>query len=68
MDIRLGTLVSDAQAATGTVLIIDAFRAFTTASIPINNGATHIPLVASIEVAHTLKPKGYGAIIMGEVN
>ncbi len=68
MDIRLGSLVRDAQEAIGTVLIIDVFRAFTTASIAFNNGASHITLVAEIEEAMALKQKGYGDILMGEVN
>ena len=33
MEIRLGSLVRDAREAAGTVIVIDVFRAFTTAAI-----------------------------------
>ncbi|MEC9308776.1 MAG: 2-phosphosulfolactate phosphatase [Chloroflexota bacterium] len=68
MEIRLGSLVRDAREAQGVVLIIDVFRAFTTAAIAFNNGAKRIVLVAEIDEARALKKQGYGDTLMGEVN
>ena len=68
MEIRLGSLVRDAREAQGVVLIIDVFRAFTTAAIAFNNGAKRIVLVAEIDEARALKEQGYGDILMGEVD
>ena len=68
MEIRLGSLVRDAREAQGVVLIIDVFRAFTTAAIAFNNGAKRIVLVAEIDEARALKKQGYGDILMGEEN
>jgi 2-phosphosulfolactate phosphatase len=68
MEIRLGSLVRDAREAEGTVIIIDVFRAFTTAAIAFDHGATEITLVAEIEDALALHRQGIGDLIMGEVD
>ena len=68
MEIRLGSLVRDAQEAEGTVIIIDVFRAFTTAAIAFDHGATRITLVAEVEEALELHRKGVGDLVMGEVD
>ncbi len=68
MEIMLGSLVRDAKEAEGTVIIIDVFRAFTTAAIAFDRGADHIVLVAEIEEALALKSKGVGDLLMGEVD
>ncbi len=68
MDIRLGSLVRDAEEAEGTVIIIDVFRAFTTAAIAFDHGATRITLVAEVEEALELHRKGAGDLVMGEVD
>ena len=52
MEIKLGSLVRDAQEALGIVIVIDVFRAFTTAAIAFENGAKDITLVAEVEEAH----------------
>lgn len=67
MEIRLGSLVRDAQEAVGTVVIIDVFRAFTTAAIAFDRGAAEIVLVAEIDDALELHRRGVGDLIMGEV-
>ena len=54
MEIRMGSLVRDAREATGTAIIIDVFRAFTTAAIAFDRGATQITLVA--ESATSTRP------------
>ena len=68
MEIRLGSLVRDAREAQGTVIIIDVFRAFTTAAIAFANGASQIVLVAEIEEAFALQRRGVGELLMGEVD
>ena len=42
MEIRVGSLVRDAREATGAAIIIDVFRAFTTAAIAFDHGAKDI--------------------------
>ena len=68
MEIRMGSLVRDAQEATGTAIIIDVFRAFTTAAIAFDRGATQITLVAEAEDALELHRSGVGDLLMGEVD
>jgi len=68
MEIKLGSLVRDAKEAEGTVIIIDVFRAFTTAAIAFDRGADHIVLVAEIEEALALRDQGVGDLLMGEVD
>ena len=67
MEVRLGSLVRDAQDAHGTAVIIDVFRAFTTAAIAFERGATEITLVAEPEEALELHRRGIGDFLMGEV-
>ncbi|MDA1128163.1 MAG: 2-phosphosulfolactate phosphatase [Chloroflexi bacterium] len=67
MEIRLGSLVRDAQEAQGTTIIIDVFRAFTTAAIAFDHGAKEITLVAEPEEALELHRRGIGDYLMGEV-
>lgn len=68
MEIRLGSLARDAREAAGTVIVIDVFRAFTTAAIAFDQGATAITLVAEAEDALTLHRSGVGDLLMGEVD
>ncbi len=68
MEVRLGSLVRDAEEAEGVVIIIDVFRAFTTAAIAFDRGVTQIILVAEVEEALELHGKGVGDLVMGEVD
>ena len=68
MEIRMGSLVRDAREAEGTVIIIDVFRAFTTAAIAFDHGATQITLVAEVEEARDLHSRSIGDLLMGEVD
>ncbi len=68
MEIRLGSLARDARDAAGTVIIIDVFRAFTTAAIAFDQGATSITLVAEAADALALHRSGVGDLLMGEVD
>ena len=66
MEVRLGSLKRDAEEAQGTAIIIDVFRAFTTAAIAFGHGATRLMLVAEVEEALALHNRGVGDLLMGE--
>ena len=68
MEIRIDSLYRGARDARGTVVIIDVFRAFTTAAVAFSKGAQKIVLVAEVEDALKLREDGIGDICMGEVN
>ncbi len=69
MEIRLDSLVEGAKKAQGTAIIVDVFRAFTTAAIAFDRGAKSIILVAEVEEALELRHQhGGDLIIMGEVD
>lgn len=68
MEIRIASLLQGAQEARGTVVIIDVFRAFTTAAVAFSKGADKIILVAEVEEALSLRAQGVGEICMGEVD
>jgi 2-phosphosulfolactate phosphatase len=65
--IAIGSLLDGARQATGTVAIIDVFRAFTTAAMAFANGASRILMVGSVEEALSLRDSGHVQICMGEV-
>ena len=67
MEIRLASLLQGPQAA-GTTIIIDVFRAFTTAAVAFDRGATQIVLVAEVDEALALRRRGAGHLCMGEVD
>jgi len=66
MEISIYSLLESARQATGTVAIIDVFRAFTTAAVALANGAAGIVMVRSVEEALALRDQGVGQICMGE--
>ena len=68
MEVRLGSLLRDAREAQGTAIIIDVFRAFTTAAIAFDRGVERIILVAELEEALALQRRGVGDVLMGEVD
>ena len=68
MKIRLGSLTRDAREAAGTVIVIDVFRAFTTAAIAFDQGAAAITLIAEAEDALALYRSGGGDVLLGEVD
>jgi 2-phosphosulfolactate phosphatase len=67
MEIRIESLLEGAGRATGTVAIIDVFRAFTTAAVAFACGAARIVMVATVEEALSLRASGMGQVCMGEV-
>ena len=68
MEIQLMSLLRGAQEAKGTTIIIDVFRAFTTAAVAFDRGADKIILVAEVEEALALRHQGVGHLCMGEVD
>ena len=70
MEIRIGSLSRDASEATGAALVIDVFRAFTTAAIAFDRGAQRITLVAEVEEALEIRltNPAIADILMGEVD
>jgi 2-phosphosulfolactate phosphatase len=67
MDIRIDSLLRGAERAVGSVVIIDVFRAFTTAAVALSKGAEKIIVVGGVEEAMRLRAAGVGQICMGEV-
>ncbi len=67
MEIRLASLLDGARSAEGVVIIIDVFRAYTTAAVALSRGVEKIVLVAEIEEAIALREQGVGELCVGEV-
>jgi 2-phosphosulfolactate phosphatase len=67
MEISIYSLLEGAKRATGTVAIIDVFRAFTTAAVALANGASSIVIVRTVQDTLALRDTGIGQICMGEV-
>jgi 2-phosphosulfolactate phosphatase len=66
MDIRRLSLIEGAQQAKGLAVVIDVFRAFTTAAYVINNGAEKIIPVGTVDEAFKIKRTSHGVVLMGE--
>lgn len=67
MEVKLASLMEGAQEAEGTVVIIDVYRAFTTAAVAFMKGAEKIILVAEVDEAIGLREDGKGDLCVGEV-
>ena len=67
MQITVGSLLRGAEEAEGAAIIIDVFRAFTTAAVAFSRGAERIVLVAEVADALKLREEGHGDLCMGEV-
>jgi len=68
MEIRIESLIEGARRAEGAVVVIDVFRAFTTAAVAFARGVEKIILTAEPEEALTVRDRGLGDLCMGEVN
>lgn len=68
MEIRRLSLLEGAKKAKGTAVVIDVFRAFTTAAYVMANGAEKILPVGRVEEALELRRQNPGWLIMGEVH
>ena len=67
MEISIDSLLEGATRATGTVAVIDVFRAFTTTAVALANGASRIVMARTVEEALALRDAGIGEVCMGEV-
>lgn len=67
MQIKLFSLIEGAAEATGSAIIIDVYRAFTTAAVAFQQGADCIILVDNPQKALGLKKRGTGDFCMGEI-
>jgi 2-phosphosulfolactate phosphatase len=68
VEISIYSLLEGAERVTGSVGVIDVFRAFTTAAVALANGALSIVMVRSVEEALRFRDAGIGQICMGEVH
>ncbi len=68
MEIKIESLLEGAQRARGTVVIVDVFRAFTTAAVAFSRGAARIVMVPEPPEALALREKGLGELCVGEVD
>lgn len=68
MQIKHLSLLEGARRATGTAVIIDVFRAFTTAAFVVANGADTILPVGGVEEALKLRKNHPDWLVMGEVH
>ena len=68
MEIRMGSLQRGAREAEGTAIVIDVYRAFTTAAVAFSRGAREIVLVAEVREALGLRSRGLGDLCIGEVD
>ncbi len=66
MKIQTLHLLDGAKKAQGITVIIDVFRAFSTACYAFNQGASGIIPVASIDTAYRIKEQNPGFLLMGE--
>lgn len=68
MEIEILSLLEGAHRAGGAVVIIDVYRAFTTAAVALQRGAAGIIMVDSPDEAFALRTSGRGDLCLGEVN
>lgn len=66
MKIEILHLIEGARQAKGLTVIIDVFRAFSTACYAVRNGAAQIIPVGDVALAYKLKEKNPDYILMGE--
>lgn len=66
MDIRIHEFVDGAKKATGVTVIIDVFRAFSTACYAFDSGASRVIATGSVETAFELKKKYKNSVLAGE--
>lgn len=64
--IIVGAFAAAAAEARGPVVIIDVFRAFTTAAVALANGAGRIIMVGELDEALALRARGVGRYCLGE--
>lgn len=68
MDIEILQLLEGAKKAQGLTVIIDVFRAFSTACYAIGNGIQRIYPVGDLQIAYKMKEQNHEFILVGERN
>lgn len=68
MEIVLESLLEGARRSAGVVVVIDVFRAFTTAAVAFSRGVEKIVMVESVDEAFALRDAGSASLAIGEVN
>ena len=68
MEVKILQLLDGAKDATGLTVIIDVFRAFSTACYVYDLGAVKIFPIGEIEQAYRLKEKNHDFVLIGERN
>lgn len=68
MEVRIESLIEGARRARGVVVIVDVFRAFTTAAVAFAREAERIIIVPEVDEALRFRDRGLGDICVGEVN
>ncbi len=68
MEIKVESLLEGARRARGTVVIVDVFRAFTTAAVAFSRGASKIIMVSEPSEAMAMRNRGLGDLCVGEIN
>ena len=68
MEIKMFSCIAGAKQATGTVLVIDVYRAFTCQAVAFAQGAAKILLTDDRDEALRWKAEGRGDFTMGEVS
>ena len=66
MKIEILHLVEGARKAQGLAVVIDVFRAFSTACYAVRNGAEQIIPVGDLKLAYQLKKENPSFVLMGE--
>jgi len=66
MKVKIFHLIKGAKRAKGLVVVIDVFRAFSTACYVFNNGAEKIISVGDTEIAYNLKKENADFVLIGE--
>jgi len=66
LNIKILHLIEGARQAKGLAVIIDVFRAFSTACYVVRNGAVEIIPVGDVDLAYQLKKQNPDYILMGE--
>ena len=67
MNVRVARFLDGARSATGHAVIVDVFRAFTTAAFCVAVGAREIVLVADHEQALAMKREDHSLFLTGEI-
>src|SRR4029077_9898903 len=68
LQIRRLRLLDGAKKARGLTVVIDVFRAFSTAAYAFDRGAREVVLVAGVDEALALRERWPDALVMGEVH